>query len=55
MFTALFTPDNTFNSEVEESRALVTIAGSLAADGASAPEHAGVNGALNQDPLEGRH
>lgn len=55
MFTALFAPDNTFNSEIEESRAPVTIAGSLAADGAGAPEHAGVNGALNQDPLKGRH
>lgn len=51
----VFTPDITFNSKVEESRALVTIAGCLTADGTSAPEHAGINSALDQDPLKGWH
>lgn len=50
-----FTPAVTFNSKVEESRAPVPVAGGLAAHGASAPEHAGVNGAFNQDSFKRRH
>lgn len=47
-----FAPAVTFNSKVEESRAPVPVAGGLAAHGAGAPEHAGVNGAFHQDSFK---
>lgn len=50
-----FAPAITFNSKVEKSRALVPIARGLAAHSASAPEHAGVNGAFNQDSFKWWH
>lgn len=51
-FYGLIHSSVTFNSKVEESRAPVPIAGGLAAHGASAPQHAGVNGAFNQDSFK---